>query len=173
MSEGMDRDRDIALDVYRAVRAHELELNRAAVQFEHATLAPLLLLNGGAAVAFLALLGATSETDAALNASTNWAVAACAFWAIGLAAATLATYLAFQSQRHYTRVERLRREDVERLLLEGHSMAEIVAPPDPEDRTVRGERAKGWERQKQFHWAAGFSLLAFVVGGVLAGVAVL
>jgi hypothetical protein len=47
-------------EVYGAVRGHELMLNQATAAFEHAALTPLFLLNGGATVAFLTLLGAAS-----------------------------------------------------------------------------------------------------------------
>ena len=54
---------DAKLVRYKAIRAHELELNRATGAFEHAALRPVVILNGGALVAFLSLLGAVWEPD--------------------------------------------------------------------------------------------------------------
>jgi len=76
-------DPRLDLDVYNAVRAHELELNRATAAFEHAVLSPLYLLNGGALVAFLTLLGAASGEDSSLEIELPWAVAGAALWATG------------------------------------------------------------------------------------------
>jgi hypothetical protein len=58
-------ERDLA--IYQAQRAHELELNKATAAFEHALVSPLFLLNGGAVVAFLTLLGAASAKDSHLR----------------------------------------------------------------------------------------------------------
>ena len=52
-------DRDV--EVYKALRAHELMLNQAASAFEHAVTTRLVTLNGGAAAAFLNLTGSTFE----------------------------------------------------------------------------------------------------------------
>jgi hypothetical protein len=49
---------DRRLEEYKALRAHELMLNERTSEFERAALQPLFLLNGGAVVAFLTLLGA-------------------------------------------------------------------------------------------------------------------
>ena len=65
------------LEVYKAVRAHELMLDQATAAFEHAAIAPLLLINGGGAVAFLTLLGATADPSKShVSISTGWAVGA-------------------------------------------------------------------------------------------------
>jgi hypothetical protein len=173
---------EMRMKIYDAVRAHELELNRAAIQFEHAILSPLFLLNGGAAVAFLTLVGAASGTESSLEIDATVAGLACALWAIGLGAAALATYLGFQSQRRYTRVERLRRQAVERVILASdQELVETVAPDSARYKddaarspwTMEAERAAGWRLQKAFHVAAAVSLIIFSAGVVFAAVSVL
>ena len=166
-------DPRLDLDVYNAVRAHELELNRATAAFEHAVLSPLYLLNGGALVAFLTLLGAASGEDSSLEIELPWAVAGAALWATGLCAAAFATYWGYRSQRYFTRVERLRRQEVERSLLPaGSELRDIVAKLD-EMYTRDGESKKAKITHKRFQWAAAAGLGCFLVGAALAGVSVL
>ena len=52
-----------SVEIFNAVKEHELELNRATAAFEHAALRPGIILNGGAAVAFLTLLGALTKQN--------------------------------------------------------------------------------------------------------------
>ena len=161
------------IEIYRAVRAHELELNRAAVNFEHVILAPLFLLNGGAIVAFLTLLGATSQTNSELSLSTSSARWACVCWAGGLLAGVLATFFGFQSQRRYTRVERLRRQEVERMLLpQGSRLAQIVAAKDEKHCRDR-ERKAGQRLQWALNLAIALSVAAFLAGAWLAADSIL
>jgi hypothetical protein len=87
---GGDGASSLTSEIYKAERAHELMLNQATSAFEHAAIAPLLVLNGGGAVAFLTLLGAVSDPKARLSASTGWAIAAAVAWAVGLILAALA-----------------------------------------------------------------------------------
>ena len=173
---------EMRMQVYDAVRAHELELNRAAVQFEHAVLSPLFLLNGGAVVAFLTLVGAASGSGSTFDIDETVAGLACVLWAIGLGAAAMATYLGFQSQRRYTRVERLRRQAVERVILASDpDLVEIVAPDSARYKndaarskwTVKDEREAGWRLQKAFHVAAAVSLILFGGGVLVAAVSAL
>lgn len=51
-----------SLQQYRALRDRELELNRATAAFERAVLETLFVLNGGAPVAALTLLGINQAT---------------------------------------------------------------------------------------------------------------
>src|SRR2546422_6759237 len=78
------------VEVYKAVRAHELMLNEAASAFEHAVIAPLVVLNGGAVVAFLTLVGAIKDPEPGLGPDGSWVAAATMIWAAGLVAAALA-----------------------------------------------------------------------------------
>lgn len=93
-----------------AVRAHELELNRATAAFEHAVIAPLTLLNGGAAAAWLTFLGGGSEVEAS-------AIYPALAWAVGLVLAVGAAALGWRRQRAFSQAERWRRESLEMLWL--------------------------------------------------------
>jgi hypothetical protein len=58
-------------------------LNQATSKFEHAVVAPLLLLNGGGAVAYLTLLGAiNSKQPSTLGVHTSWIAPALVMWAL-------------------------------------------------------------------------------------------
>lgn len=100
-------------DVYQAVRAHEVMLNEATSALERAVVAPLIALNGGAAVAFLALLGALND-DALLTANLGSAKAAAVWsWAAGLLPAGVALLCASKQQSAINKAHRLMREQVE------------------------------------------------------------
>jgi hypothetical protein len=145
---------DRELEICRAVRAHELELNRATAAFEHAVLAPLFLLNGGALVAFITLLGASTGEGSELSIFRGWAVGSAALRAAGLCTGALATYWGYRSQRLFARRERLSRQDAERSLLpEGSAMREVVAGSDSEfDKETEIEKAKAM--QGPFQWVS-------------------
>src|SRR3954469_19303145 len=97
-----------SIEVYKAIRAHEIMLNQATSAFEHAAAAPLVLLNGGAAVAYLTLLGAISDpAKSKLRFAAAWAVAALMSWALGLIAAQLAVTFGLISQCAYAKAQRL------------------------------------------------------------------
>jgi hypothetical protein len=105
---------DSSIEVYKAIRAHELMLNQATSQFLHAAAAPLVLLNGGAAVAYLTLLGAVSDPQKSrLNLAAAWAVAALIAWALGLIAAQAAVTFGLNAQRAYAKAQHIKREGVE------------------------------------------------------------
>lgn len=70
-------------EVYQAVRAHEVMLNEATSALERGVLMPLITLNGGAAAAFLTLLGALDK-DARLVSQVDVAGQAILAWAAGL-----------------------------------------------------------------------------------------
>ncbi len=153
----------------RRSAAHELELNRATAAFEHGVLSPLYLLNGGAVIAFLTLVGAASADDSSLTIDTGWAVAAVGVWAAGLAAAALATWFGLQAQRGYAIGERSRRLTVERLIA-----SDAVA--DAASTDVSCEASALWEtagsNQRRFGGLIAASILLFLVGAAAAAVAV-
>ena len=156
------------IEVYRAVRAHELELNRAAIGFEHAILAPLFLLNGGAIVAFLTLLGATTSTSSNLDVAP-----ACISWAGGLLLGVAANYFVFHSQRRFTRVERLRRQEVERELLLGNARLTAIVTLEKRQYDRERERKGGERWQLAMNLAIGGSVLAFLTGAWFAATSML
>ena len=160
---------EVDVQVYQAVRAHEVELNRATAAFEHAVLAPLYLLNGGAAIAFLTLLGAASAEDSNLNVSTQLAVTAVGLWSLGLTMSALATWLGLQAQRGYSVDERCRRMRVERLLA-SDDIAEAVRSPVSDAAKALAGRAR--DNQRRFALVIGLSILLFLIGASVGAVAV-
>jgi len=108
-SAGVDRSGTWLVALHEALRAHELELNRATAAFEHAVIAPLTLVNGGAAAAWLAFLANRDDVG-------NLALVAAA-WVAGLVLAVAAAYCGWRRQRAYSQSERQRREAFEWLWL--------------------------------------------------------
>jgi hypothetical protein len=167
--------REVEVEVYRAERAHELMLNEATSAFEHAAIAPLLLLNGGGAVAFLTLLGAINDPKSKLSASTGWAIAASAAWTLGLIAAALGASFGLTSQRAFSKAHRIERQQVERLLLGVSPIVNVVAPP-PKQRTWNEQRKDEWavakRSQRRYEALRWTSIAAFVAGVGCAAVSV-
>jgi hypothetical protein len=160
-------------EVYTAIRAHELMLNEAAAAQERSVIPPLLTLNGGAAAAFLTLLGAV-KVDASFTvdvAVARWAVAA---WVVGLLLATSAAWAAASRQASLNKAFRLMREQVEGTLFP--ELADVVAPGTltPEERndarTKARKAAERWALAYRFSWMA--SALLFAIGGIVALIAV-
>ena len=151
----VDADVSPALETYKAIRAHELMLNQATSAFEHATLAPLLLLNGGAAVAYLTLLGALvgREHPPVLN---RWLVAmAVLAWVLGLIAAQVSVTFGYLAQRGYSKSHRIKREQVEQHIIRyDKTLADILVArakegaAAPEGDELRNEAQKA-EQAKQ------------------------
>lgn len=104
-------DRDI--EVYKAVRAHEVMLNQAASAFEHAVIARLVALNGGAAAAFLTLLGALSKSSGPRSYQPWFAGGAVVVWSVGLLIASLAARYGFKRQQKLNEAFRIMREEIE------------------------------------------------------------
>ena len=97
------------LERYKALRAHEHILTQATAALEHAALRPPFLLNGGALIAYVALMGATWPGNGAGNHSLGyWAML---LWCAGLVGAMAATACAYRSQLAFKK-EMGRRIDV-------------------------------------------------------------
>ena len=100
----MDKETELAnkrIKAYKAHYDHDLELTRATAAFEHAALKPLYLLNGGALVVYLALLGtwvSSSKPEYPVNLAVAWV--AVIVWGVGLVLAVIATGLAFRRSSH-------------------------------------------------------------------------
>lgn len=160
-------------DAYRAVRAHELMLNEASSALERAVVAPLLTLNGGAAVAFLTLLGALGR-DAQLNVDVAVARVAIGHWMLGLLVAAVAASVSASRQASLNRAHRLMREEVEEVLFP--RLAAVIAPetlaPGIRDRrrVEARDKARSAALLHRVLWMG--SALAFLIGGALAMFAV-
>ena len=118
-----------AMTAYEAIRAHELMLNEAVSRFEHARLAPLIALNGGAMVAFLTLLGALLGNDSGRRPDLWLSVFAAGAWVVGLVAAALAITSAASRQAAISAAHRLLREGLEDALSE--HVAKLLRGPVP------------------------------------------
>ena len=119
------------MTAYQAVRAHELMLNEAVSRFEHARLAPLIALNGGAVVAFLTLLGALMGKDSGSHPNLWLSGVAVAAWVVGLIAAALATTAATGHQRAISAAHRLMREELEAALIDEPRVTAILKGHPP------------------------------------------
>ncbi|MGC5173273.1 hypothetical protein ACLQ2Q_21745 [Microbacterium sp. DT81.1] len=162
-------DRDIA--VYQTQRAHEVELNRATAAFEHAMVSPLFLLNGGAAVAFLTLLGAASAEDSNLNIRVELAVLAVVAWTGGLILGAVAVRAGYLAQQKLTEAVKLRREKYERVLLrDSPLLPELRKAESKEPETAKTEGEAHQARWRDAFWLA---LILFIIGVVFAVVAVI
>lgn len=109
----MGQPPDRQLEIYKALKQHELELNKATAAFEHAILQPLFLLNGAAATAFMTLLGVWKGP---FEKVLFFAACAIGAWCLGLLGAAAAAAFAYRSQREFSIWARLEREAKEREL---------------------------------------------------------
>jgi hypothetical protein len=168
-------DSDRALEIYKAVRAHELVLNEARAMVARSALGPLITLNGGAMVAFLTLLGALSAKDSGVTPNYWVAAAAIAVWGLGLLFAVMAVAAASSQQREINRGYRLMREIVEERL--DNDIAAIVARvPSTEAQRREGRASARTEAEKagrtrEKWWK--ISATAFAVGAAIALVSIL
>lgn len=140
-----------------------VELLRATSAFEHAALRPPFFLNGGAAVVFVAFLGAVSASSEARFLPDwtlgIWAVVA---WIVGLVFSSTATALGYYSQLAF-------RKATNRALAEDKARDDgnqDKASKEAQERGKQNHKGYANRRLAELLWAG--SLLAFVVGIVLA-----
>ena len=154
------------LDHYKALRAHEVELNRATAELERAVLQLVFLFNGGASVAVFGLLGAWGDRipDEGM-AQIRLSLYA---WALGLVFAAAATALAYLSQRYFSQASRQDREDIECEILP--TLASKLRP-----RWATSEKLVDLAKLSQKFWWAfvTISVACFIYGAIrtAAGVA--
>lgn len=98
------------LEWYKLHRQHELELNKATLSYEHERLRILAYLNGGAAAAFVTLLGSIWKDSTRPNIVS---FAALALWIGGLVVAWHAWKHAHNGQSAYTQAYHKRRRGEE------------------------------------------------------------
>jgi hypothetical protein len=123
---------DARLDAYAAVRAHELMLNEATSKLEHAELAPLIVLNGGALVAFLTLVGALLGKDSGWRPELAFAGIAIVAWGFGLVAAAFASHYTLKQQAKISAAHRMMREGIEHAVY-SEDFANLLAGPTPDE----------------------------------------
>ena len=153
---------DTAMEKYRLDRAHEIELNRATSAFESSLIQPLLLLNGGAIVTFLALLGAI--WDRSDSVIIPLVVLAVGCWVLGLLLAALTIFGGYISQRAFTQAIHRRRRMFEN--------AQGLFEPQDDDQanyteSAVQERMRAGRRWRTTAiWTGVASLLSFVIGAM-------
>jgi hypothetical protein len=159
------------IEVYKAIRSHEIMLNQATSTYEHATVAPLILVNGGAAVAYLTLAGALSRNGSGLALPAVWAVTAIASWGFGLIFAQLMVGYGLKEQRSWARRERMNRQRYEWVLLENlQDLRAIVAPNDVAPEKIKEEGVIAKQARKRKAAMRYASMAAFGAGLLLAAV---
>ena len=82
----------------------EYEMIRATAAFEHAAIRPLFILNGGALVVYLGLVGTLRRNDAQAAIDFSVGQFAVYLWVAGLVLATLAVFLSALSQFKFRKV---------------------------------------------------------------------
>lgn len=154
------------IERYKAMQAYCLELVRATNAFEHAATKPPFILNGGALVVVLALLGAIWK-ETGKFAEKNLLIYALVCWGVGLFLAAIAVALAYQSQFAFLKA-RHRELDAED--------AKDTNDKEEVRRKLREQRIEGERGINRRAWAkvcVGFSLLLFLVGVTLGFTALL
>jgi hypothetical protein len=169
---------DPKIEIYKAVRAHEVMLNQAVSAFEHAVYTRLAALNGGAAAAFVTLLGTLLKPDGTKTVqpvNKPLAFAAVATWLLGLAVATLTAVYGFRRQRAINKGYRIMREEVEYAV--EPDLAGIVRVTEARvenHRAVRGQcQTEADDDSMSFRDTSIISMCLFLAGAILALLTVL
>jgi hypothetical protein len=160
--------------IYQGQREHELELNRATAAYEHAIVSPLFLLNGGAVVAFLTLLGTATKKESTLSMDIAVATLAVFVWALSLLVAAAEVRAGYESQQRFTRAVRTRRQLMEHALPSRSALTEVLQPAP--DKFIRADvlnnltrlMEEARDRQSEWLWRTQLSLVGFIAGAVVA-----
>ena len=162
----MPKNEEKEIERYKAMQAYQLELVRATNVFEHAALKPPFILNGGALVVMMALLGAIWKDNGQL-AEKGLLVYALACWGVGLFFAAIAAASGYQSQFAFLKA-RHRELDAEHA---NDARDRIEVRRNLSEQKAEGTRGVNWRT-----WAkvcVGFSLLLFLAGVVIGVIALL
>jgi hypothetical protein len=151
---------ELLRDVYRERYEHERQLGAHTAAFEHASLRPAILLNGGAVVAFLTLIGAVWKVGGLPD--LQLAGRALLAWSAGLIAGSLATGFGYGSQRAFQRMIRFQRERIERRLVPGLHLEQR----DQSEEGREGKRGKRFQRMGEALVLVSF--VAFLAGSLFA-----
>jgi hypothetical protein len=167
---------DFSLEWYKLHRGHELELNKAALAYEHERLKFLAYLNGGAAGAFLTFFAAMWKDSPRPGLSTFVAIAC---WTVGLCMAWWAWTVAHRGQSAFVTAYRMRRY-AEEFRREPHLRAGIEeryppprSAPDPPSFEGLHKAADAWRKEAAQRgskaWViANASVLLFAAGAISA-----
>ncbi len=89
-----------------------VELLKATAAFEHATLRPPFVLNGGALVVYLALFGVLRSSEHG-EINLYYSFAAMTAWVVGLIISSSAVACGYYSQKHFDKAQRRRIETLD------------------------------------------------------------
>ena len=138
------------------------QLRQATINFEHAALRVLFLLNGGALIAFLAFLGTDTAKELTSKGTTDFALAA---WLAGLILGGFAALFGYRSQFQFYKAH----GDYQRFQI---GLNEYPLEEDRSDQDSLRE-AREWSewahsnRDRAHRFGFG-SMLAFTAGAVIA-----
>ena len=135
---------DFLLEWYKLQREHELELNKATLAYELELAKLFVLLNGGAAGAFLTLIGAVWKEQR--HPSLGWVCVAIVAWLIGLVVAAFAIRRAYEIQRDYSTAYRYRRQLEELRRIE--ELKKLGVKVEADDLGIMADKTKIGEPQK-------------------------
>ncbi|MEM7528027.1 MAG: hypothetical protein AAF416_10135 [Pseudomonadota bacterium] len=157
---------------YALDRELELELNRGAAAYEQEVLRTLVLLNGGAAAAFLGLYGTLAENGITSPPALIPTIVALVAWGGGLLSAGSASVTGLWSQQRFAQARRLKRQALERNFRPGN---EERRAEERHELAERGERRfveakNALERSRRLAYLA---LFAFALGLAAASFAVI
>ena len=148
---------------YKAAIDREIELMKFESTFEHASLKPIFLLNGGALVAYSTFLVANLKQETVVS---FYVLAAAIAWAFGLVLATVATLFLYHSQWFFRRAAARKVEAIEAEQDSDHgSSVKLCEATSFSD--------KGQKSRTRAKWVIAVSILFFLVGVLLASVAIL
>lgn len=160
------------LEWYKLQRAHELELNKVTLAYEHERLKFLALLNGGAAAAYLA---AWKDLP---RGAPYFGMAAVISWILGLVLAWCSWDTAYAAQRDFTKAYRKRRnaEETRRLTKSFSNFeARAMLGTDIDEPTSDAQRAAADSARttadgesKRISNFAKWSVTLFVLGALMA-----
>jgi len=162
----MPKNKEKEIERYKAMQAYRLELVRATNVFEHAALKPPFILNGGALVVMMALLGAIWR-DNGQFAEKGMLIYALICWGAGLFFAAIAAASGYLSQFAFLKA-RHKELDAEHAK---DARDRIEVRRNLTDQKIEGKRGIIWR-----DWAkvcVVLSLLLFLAGVVIGANALL
>jgi hypothetical protein len=162
----MNKNKEKEIERYKAMHAYRLELVRATNAFEHAALKPPFILNGGALIVVMALLGAIWK-DNGQFAEKGLLIYSLIFWGAGLFFAAIAAASGYLSQFAFLKA-RHKELDAEH--------AKDARDRNEAHRNLSGQKTGGKLGIFWRAWAkacVGLSLLLFLAGVVIGAKALL
>jgi len=159
MGNGDDK---IKLEHVKHALESRRQLRQATINFEHASLRVLFLLNGGGLIAFLTFLG----TEAGKGLENKWTICTLISWLVGLALAGLATGFGYQSQLNFYKAHGRYQQAL--IDLREYPVDENLTKNDLENKA----KTLGSQAHCQRAWAHYFGIASLVVFALGAGLSI-